>query len=55
MSGCVAVSANDRGTRECKALFWSYDVDNPLTLISQSKVGESKGFDIVLERQALCS
>ncbi len=55
MSGCMAVSANKSCPGEGKALFWTNDVDNSLSLVIQAKVCEAKLPDILLESNALCS
>lgn len=45
----MTVTTNDCSARKSKALLGPDDVNDSLTLISKTKIGNSKLFDIVLE------
>ena len=47
--GRMAITADHRGPRKRKALLWSNYMDNALTLVTKTEVGEAEFFDIVLE------
>ena len=46
MGGCVAIAAYNRRSWKSESLLGPNDMDNPLALVSQTKVGEIECFDI---------
>src|SRR4051812_18621182 len=55
MRRCVAVAADHRGAGERESLLWPNDMDNPLSLVAETKVCDTKVLDILLERYTLGS
>jgi hypothetical protein len=51
--GGVAVTADDGGGRQGKALLGANDVDDALALVAEAKVCDAKVLDILLEGDAL--
>jgi hypothetical protein len=55
MCRCVAVTTDNCGSGQRKALFGSDDVHDTLPLVVETKVCEIECLDVVLEGHALCS
>lgn len=53
MGGCVAITAHNSGTRESETLFGSNDVNDSLTLISESEVSQTEVLDIIFQGNTL--
>jgi len=51
----MTISANNCGAWKGKALLGPYDVYNPLTLVSETEIGDTKLFHVVFESKTLYS
>jgi hypothetical protein len=54
MCGGMAITTNNCGTWQSKALFWTDDMYDSLSLVSQAKVCEAEILYILFESYALC-
>lgn len=53
MSGCMAITTNDRSAWEGKTLLGANDVYDSLTLIAEAEVGDAKLLDVIFESETL--
>ena len=51
----MTIPTDHSSPRKREALLWTYDVNNALALVAQTKVGEAECLDIVFQGEALCT
>lgn len=51
----MRVTTDDSGTGESETLLWADDVDDALTTVAHTEIGQTELLDIVFESSDLCS